>query len=151
MKKAQCTGFDRHGVSLARIFVACIVLNQDSDVFGAFGEINIESHKREPDRLFGRVLEFHGGFFRGPSPFFQVTGAASRHNVLPGFCPALHDRVYVIQGELADRGFLAAVLTGVMVSQKDVIAVEPHHVFESLQGNILDESDDPRNGDGDRD
>ena len=143
--------FGAHWIILARSGLACIVLNQNADVFRAFREVDVQAHEREPDRLFWGLADLHARFFRGSTAFFHIAVPAGGHDVVPGLFAALYDRDHVIHGQIGSWGSSPAVLAGVIVSQEDIIAREADDVFPCPVVGEFDEPDDKRHSDRDRD
>ena len=135
--------------SLARVPVACIGVNENPDVFRAIGQVDVESHEGEPDGFFWSKLQTHSRFIRGSAPFFQVTGSTRGHDIIPRFFSTTHDGFHMVQGELADRGFLATILAGMMVPDEHVVSIKADNVLSRFEGHEFNESNDSWNRDRD--
>ena len=126
-------------------------MNEDPNVFRAACEVDIHTHEGEPDGFPGEMLQAHPRFVRSPAAFLQVAGPACRDDVLPAFFSALHHGLHMIEGELAHRWLLAAILASVMIPHEYIVAIEPNDVFTRFEWNEFDQTNHSGDRDGDRD
>src|SRR5690606_19395995 len=85
----------------------------------------------------------HARFVGSPPPFTDIALTAGTDDVLPGVHAAPTARLDVVQTQLLTGKLPLTVLAAVLVSQKDVSAIE----FHCVTGNpvVPQQPDDPRN------
>ena len=74
--------------------------------------------------LYGFCDQRHICLFRGSTAFFDVACHAGADNIFPCAFTADTSRHYVVEGQLARREFLSAILAVVFVTRENVSAVE---------------------------
>src|SRR3954471_22368866 len=92
----------------------------------------------------------HAGFCRRAPTFLAIARHAARGDVLPILAAAVRDRHDVIEGELARRKAVAAVLAAVIVACVDVRARKWHVVEAALYLDVAEQPDDRRQLEADR-
>ncbi len=112
-------------------------------------EDEIDLHKRSPFRTLGFADEVHAGFVRGAVALARVAGDAGADNVLPRGRPATVARDDVVEVQIFALENFAAVLAGVVVALKDVVARELHFLLGHAV--IHEEEDDLRHADAEGD
>lgn len=85
-------------------------------------------------------------FLERPGSFLTVAAGAARDDVFPVQAAALAARNDVIEAQIARVKVLATVLTAVLVAQKDVAARKGGLLLVLLNGNVVIESNDGRQG-----
>ena len=116
------------------------------ELFPAF--IPVMAQMNMQDRIaFGldRLLnELHVGLLRRSPAFFGVTLSTRTDNIVPGIAAAECSRYDMVQRQFAGGELLAAILTSVAVTGKNIPAIE----FDGLsrQPVVKQQSNDPRHG-----
>ena len=88
-----------------------------------------EGRERMPPRLFGFTQQHHVGFLRKAIPFFRVTHHTGTDHVFPsGLAPSIPWQD-VIEIQFPTIWLLAAILAGMIVALKYVLAAEFHFLL----------------------
>ena len=108
-------------------------------------QAEIDLHKRTPFRALGLADEVHAGFLRLAVGFLRVAFDAGTNNVLPGRRPAAVPRDHVVQVQILPVKHPPAILAGVLVALKNVVARELHFLLG--QPVIDEQQNDSRHAD----
>src|SRR5437867_11354022 len=105
-------------------------------------EAEVDLHKRTPLGPLRLANEVDAGFGGSAVGLLGVTADAGADNVLPGRGPAAVARDDVVKIQIFAVEFAAAILAGVLVALKDVVARK----FDFLLGQAVEEGqkNDPR-------
>src|SRR5438067_9837986 len=118
---------------------------------GRVAEADRDADGRRRFWALGHPQQVHAGFSRRPPTFLSVARHAAADDVLPVLPAALGDRQHMIEGQLARRVAVAAILAAMVIARVDVGARERDVIEPPLDLDVPKEPDDRREPEADRD